>query len=159
MPGQDDRKEGSSPAPRGQGATEDVTNDLVQLMPRDLVFSMRFLGESQYLLQRHFQTFIETELGGAGISQDTHPMIHAFIERHAILMRDFVFSGVALSRQFQIAEIERLIGDETSLLRVDIWDQLKSHIDTAERQFRTQMPGIPQQLAGWETPETGERGR
>lgn len=146
MPGDEKR---FVPSP-GQDA--DVTSELVRLMPRDLVFAMRFLGESQHLLQRHFQDFVEAEMAAAGMTQETHPMIHAFIERHALLMRDFVFSGVSLSRQFHVEEIERLLGDSTSLLRVDIWDQLKSHIEMAEKQFRTQVPGLPPLLAGWETP-------
>lgn len=140
------------PPPTAKHGQDDVTSDLVRLMPRDLVFTMRFLGESQHLLYRHFHIFMEAEMRAAGITQDTHPMIHAFVERHALLMRDFVFSGVALSRQFHIEEIERLIGDRTSLLRVDIWDQLKSHIETAEKQFRAQIPGLPLLLSGWEAP-------
>ena len=144
------KKDGSLP---GRENDNDVTSDLVRLMPRDLVFSMRFLGESQNLMQRHFQTFMEAEMAAAGMTQETHPMIHAFIERHALLMRDFVFSGVALTRQFRIEEIERLIGDTTSLLRVDSWDQLKGHIAMAERQFRAQVPSLPQLLSGWAAPE------
>lgn len=147
MPGEGNRSV-SNP---GQGV--DVTSDLVRLMPRDLVFAMHFLGESRHLLQRHFQNFMEAEMRAAGMTPETHPMIHAFIERHALLMRDFVFSGVSLSRQFHIEEIERLIGDETSLLRVDIWDQLRTHIEMAEKQFRAQVPGLPLLLSGWETPE------
>jgi hypothetical protein len=136
----------------GRSARSDVAGDLVRLMPRDLVFTMRFLGESQHLLQKHFQSFMEAEMRAAGITQETHPMIHAFIERHAILMRDFVFSGTSLSRQFHIEEVERLLGDRSGLLRVDIWDQLQSHIDTAEKQFRSQIPSLPALLSGWETP-------
>ena len=146
MPGKDDR-----PLP-GRQEQDDVTSDLVRLMPRDLVFTMHFLGESQNLLQRHFQGFMEAEMAAAGMTEETHPMIHAFIERHALLMRDFVFSGVALTRQFRIEEVERLIGDSTSLLRVDIWDQLRGHIAMAERQFRSQVPGLPQLLSGWAAP-------
>lgn len=136
------------PAARGG----DVTQDLVALMPRDLVFSMRFLGESQLRLQRHFHDFMIAEMADAGITQETHPTIHAFVERHAILLRDFVFSGVSLSRQFRIREIEQLIGDATALLRVDIWDQLRSHVDMAERQFLAQLPQLPRLLEEWEAP-------
>ncbi len=139
------------PTPPRRGGS-DVESDLVRLMPRDLVFSMHFLGESQHLLQKHFHGFMEAEMRAAGFTQETHPMIHAFIERHALIMRDFVFSGTALSRQFHIDEIERLLGDSSGLLRVDIWDQLRSHIEMAEKQFRAQIPGLPALLAGWETP-------
>ncbi|MBB6353711.1 hypothetical protein ACFFTN_00280 [Aminobacter aganoensis] len=140
---------------------QDVTTELVRLMPRDLIFTMRFLGESQHRLQRHFQDFIETEMRSAGMTPQTHPMLHAFIERHAIMLRDFVFSGVSLSRQFHVDEIERLIGDTTSLLRVDIWDDLKSHIEAAEKQFRSQVPRLPNLLSDWESPapDTPEDGQ
>jgi hypothetical protein len=130
----------------------DVSADLLKLLPRDLIFSMRFLGESQLRLQRHFQDFMIGELAVAGLTPETHPMIHAFVERHAIMLRDFVFAGVSLSRQFRVEDIERLTGDTTSLLRVDIWDQLRSHVDMAEKQFRSQLPNLPQMLSGWETP-------
>lgn len=136
----------------------EVTSQLVRLMPRDLVFTMRFLDESQHHLHQYFQTFMMRELEAAGITQDSHPMIHAFMEHHAILMRDFVFSGVALSRQFRIDEIERLIGDETSLMRVDIWDQLKGHIEMAEAQFRSQLPDFPKLLANLRAPGSGQAG-
>lgn len=136
--------------------SDDVTTELVRLMPRDLVFVMRFMGESQHCLQSHFQDFIRAELAAGGITAETHPMIHLFIESHAILLRDFVFSGVSLSRQFRIAEIEHLTGDSTSMIRVDIWDQLKSHIETAEKQFRTQVDGLPGLLSAFEKP-TGNK--
>lgn len=129
---------------------DDITTELARLMQRDLVFVMRFLGESQHLMQRHFQRFILRELSAAGITDETHPMIHAFAERHAILLRDFVFSGVSLSRQLRVEEIERLTGD--TMIRVDVWDQLRSHIDLAERQFRTQMPELPAVLEAWKAP-------
>ncbi len=136
---------------------DDVTAELVRLMPRDLVFVMRFMGESQHRLQSHFQDFIRAELAAGGITAETHPLIHLFIESHAILLRDFVFSGVSLSRQFRIAEIEHLTGDSTSMIRVDIWDQLKSHIETAEKQFRTQVDGLPGLLSAFEKPTENKR--
>ncbi|TIP89008.1 MAG: hypothetical protein E5X63_04600 [Mesorhizobium sp.] len=130
-----------------------VTGDLVRLMPRDLVFVMRFMGESQHRLQSHFQDFIRAELAAGGVTTETHPMIHLFIENHAILLRDFVFSGVSLSRQFRVDEIEHLTGDTTSMIRVDIWDQLlKSHIETAEKQFQSQAGTLPKLLSAFEKP-------
>lgn len=135
---------------------DDVSAELVRLMPRDLVFVMRFMGESQHRLQGHFQDFIRAELAARGVTTETHPMIHLFIESHAILLRDFVFSGVSLSRQFRIDEIELLTGDTTSMIRVDIWDQLKSHIETAEKQFRSQANGLPRLLSAFEKPAEGQ---
>lgn len=138
-----------SQAPLGP-AEGDITNELARLMQRDLVFVMRFLGESQHLMQSHFQRFILRELAATGITDETHPMIHAFAERHAILLRDFVFSGVSLSKQLRIEEVEQLTGD--TMIRVDAWDQLRSHIDLAERQFRTQLPELPAMLEAWKAP-------
>ena len=95
----------------GMGTEEDVSTALARLMQRDLVFAMRFVGESQHLMQNHFQQFILKELATAGITPETHPMLHAFAEKHALMLRDFVFSGVSLSRQFRVEEIEQLTGD------------------------------------------------
>jgi hypothetical protein len=134
-----------------RGRDNEVTTDLVKLMQRDLVYALRFMGESQHRLQSHFQDFIMAELSATGVTQASHPMIHAFAERHAILLRDFVFSGVSLSRQIRVEELERLTGD--TMLRVDIWDQLRSHIDMAEKQFRTQLPELPTILEAWKAPE------
>ena len=149
MPNNKDSR--GSPEPMSSQA-DGVTGDLVKLMPRDLVFVMRFMGESQYRLQSHFQDFIRAELAADGVTTETHPMIHLFIENHAILLRDFVFSGVSLSRQFRVDEIERLTGDTTSVIRVDIWDQLKSHIETAEKQFASQAGSLHGLLATLEAP-------
>ncbi len=68
-----------------------------------------------------------------------------------------VVARVSLSRQFRIAEIEHLTGDSTSMIRVDIWDQLKSHIETAEKQFRTQVDGLPGLLSAFEKPTENKR--
>ena len=132
-----------------------VASELSRLMQRDLVFVMRFLGESQHLMQAHFQSFVLAELAARAITEETHPLIHAFAERHAILLRDFVFSGVSLSRQFRIEEVEQLTGD--TMIRVDIWDQLRSHIEMAEQQFRSQIPQLPAMLEAWKSPERSSR--
>ena len=134
---------------------QSVASELSRLMQRDLVFVMRFLGESQHLMQAYFQDFILRELAAREITEETHPLIHAFAERHAILLRDFVFSGVSLSRQLRIEEVEQLTGD--SMMRVDIWDQLRSHIEMAERQFRGQIPQLPAMLEAWKSPEGSGR--
>jgi hypothetical protein len=66
---------------------------------------------------------------------------------HATEMRDFVFSGVSMSRPFRIEEIERLLGDTTSVIRTDIWDSLRSHIEAVERKFLAEADDLPRQLA------------
>lgn len=141
---------------RPSGApSSDVTTQLAGLMQRDLVFVMRFIGESQHLMQSHFQRFILDELAMTGVTPETHPMIHAFAEKHALMLRDFVFSGVSLSRQFRVEEMEQLTGD--TLIRVDIWDQLRSYVGMAENQFRSQLPELPVVLDAWKSPEGRER--
>ncbi|MGQ3215297.1 MAG: hypothetical protein ACT6U0_02255 [Shinella sp.] len=137
----------------GMSAGEDVSTALARLMQRDLVFAMRFVGERQHLMQAHFQQFILQELAMASITPETHPMLHIFAEKHALMLRDFVFSGVSLSRQFRVEEMEQLTGD--TMIRVDVWDQLRSHVSMAERQFRTQLPDLPTILEAWKAPKTG----
>ena len=127
-----------------------VTTMLVERMQQDLVFVMRFIGQSQLLMLDHFQKFILSELAMTGVTPETHPMLHAFAEKHALMLRDFVFAGVSLSRQFRVEEIEELTGD--TMMRVDVWDQLRSHIVMAESQFRKQLPELPVALEAWKAP-------
>ncbi|MBX3566996.1 MAG: hypothetical protein KF914_03000 [Rhizobiaceae bacterium] len=149
MPQDHDR--GDPKRPR-LGESSGVSDELLRLLPRDVVFSMRFLGESQHRLQSHFQSFIRDRLEADGVTQQTHPLIHTFIDSHATLLRDFVFSGVALAHQFRVDEIERMTGDVTSIMRVDIWDQLKSHIAAAEQHFSGQIGSLQPFLAALEDP-------
>lgn len=112
-----------------------TAEQIVSRAPEDLVFSMRFLGQSQELLHNHFRSFLERRLSEAGITTETHPMVNYFIDSHALELREFVVTGVALARQFRLGEIEILTGDVETLMRVDIWDALSSHIDMAESRF------------------------
>lgn len=45
-----------------------------------------------------------------------------------------------------------MIGDTTAITRVDIWDQLRSHIDAAEHQFIKQISSLDPYLAALEDP-------
>ncbi|MBB5577394.1 MULTISPECIES: hypothetical protein [Rhizobium] len=141
----------------GLSTEEDVSTTLARLMQRDLIFAMRFVGESQHLMQSHFQRFILRELAMVGVTPETHPMIHAFAEKHALMLREFVFSGVSLSRQFRVEEMEQLTGD--TLIRVDVWDHLRGHVSMAEQQFRTQLPDLPTVLEAWKAPDAGNGDR
>ena len=141
-----------TPEPVPPPAPEEVASDLARLMSRDAVYTLRFLGESQHRLQKHFHAVIAGELARRGVTAQTHPMIHGFIETHALLLRDFVFAGVAMTHQLRLGEVERLMGDATSVLSVDIWDDLRGHIETAERQFRAQVEDLPGQLEGYRVP-------
>ena len=82
-----------------------------------------------------------------GIRREDTALLQIFIDRHATEMRDFVFSGVALSRPFRIEEIERLTGDTTNVIRSDIWDSLRSHIGVVESKFVREADNLPIQLA------------
>ena len=145
---------GSSRATADNGHVADT---LFELMPRDAVFALRLLGESRSRLLEHFHAMILAELAKLGATPETHPMISAFAETHALTLRDFVVSGVEIAHQFGIEEIERLTGDSTGLLRVDVWDRLKSHIATAESQFQRQLLGMRGQIDSYRAPASPSR--
>jgi hypothetical protein len=132
-----------------------IAEEIVRRAPQDLVFVMRFLGESQYRLMRHFQEFIRNETAHRGATAEEFPLLAHFVDAHAAELRDFVFNGVALSRHFRVGEIEFLTQDSEALLRVDIWDSLKSHIETAERRFLAQADDLPRMLADMGTARAG----
>lgn len=123
-----------------------VAEEIVRRAPQDLVFVMRFIGESQYRLTRHFQDFIWAETARRGATVDAYPLLAHFVDAHAAELRDFVFAGVSLSRQFRVGEIELLTQDTEALMRVDIWDALKNHIETAEQRFLAQAAELSRML-------------
>ena len=124
-----------------------VAEDIIGRASQDLVFVMRFLGESQYRMMRHFQDFIRAETARRGATAEEYPLLAHFVDAHAAELRDFVFAGVSLSRQFRVSEIEFLTRDTAALLRVDIWDALKNHIETAEQRFLAQAEDLPKLLS------------
>jgi hypothetical protein len=77
----------------------DVADALFQLLPRDAVFSLRLLGESRSRLLQHFHARILEELAKFETTPQTHPMLSAFAETHALTLRDFVVSGVEIAHQ------------------------------------------------------------
>jgi hypothetical protein len=134
-----------------------VADALVALMPRDAIFALRFLGESRLRLLEHFHAFILAEFAKLGATPQTHPMLHAFAETHALALRDFVLSGVEGSHQLALERLEHMLGEAGELLRVDVWDQLKSHIGDAEAQFHRQVGALEAQLEAYRAPEAGGR--
>lgn len=108
---------------------------VVARAPQDLVFTMRLLGQSQEILHTHFRHFLEARLAEAGVTPESHPLLPFFIDSHAVELREFVVTGVSLARSFRLGEIEILTGDVETLMRVDIWDAIASHIDMAEQRF------------------------
>jgi hypothetical protein len=149
MPTKDD--ENGDPATPGAELAEEI----IAQAPRDLMFVMQFVGEAQYKVLKHFQDLVIRELEARGIRREDNALLQIFIDKHATEMRDFVFSGVALSRPFRIEEIERLMGDTTNVIRLDIWDALRNHIDTVESQFVAQADDLPNQLAAIEADAKG----
>jgi hypothetical protein len=138
-------------SPEGESG-EHIANTLVEMLPRDAIFSLRFLGESRVRLLEHFQAFIVGEFAKIGATPETHPMLHAFAETRAAALRDFVVAGVEFAHQFALEHMERLIGDSSGLLRVDIWDHLKSHIGDAQAQFQRQLGGLQTELEAYRAP-------
>lgn len=119
-----------------------VASAIIDRADRDIAFVVRFIGESQYLLARHFQAFVEVELGKCGINYGDHPFLRLFVEAHAAELAEFVVSGVSLTHQFGLQTFERTAGDPMRLLRADIWDSLRSHIENAEAHFVTDVGGL-----------------
>jgi hypothetical protein len=117
---------------------------------RDLVFIVRFLGESQHILQRHFQDYVRTELEKRGITFGDHPLLLPFIETHGSELAEFVVTGIGLHHQFHLRDFETMQGDPQQLLRLDIWNTLQSHIKKAEAHFISGLGGIQQILAAVE---------
>ncbi|MEL6196286.1 MAG: hypothetical protein AAFT19_00430 [Pseudomonadota bacterium] len=133
-----------SGAPGGGGA---LAQKIMESAPRDIIFTMQFLGEAQYKVLKYFQDLVIRELEARGIRREDHALLQIFIDSHATEMRDFVFNGVALARPFRIEEIEQLLGDTTSVIRTDIWDALRTHIETVEYKFVAEAHDLPRQLA------------
>lgn len=130
-----------------QAGSHGVAEKILARADRDIVFSIRILGESRNFLQQHFQDFIRLELDNREVSFDDHPLLLPFIETHAFELAEFVATGVGLQHQFSVREFEKLVGDPMKLFRVDLWDSLSSHIAVAEQQFLSGMDGLHSILA------------
>lgn len=124
-----------------------IAEKIIQYADRDIVFSIKILGESRNNLQQHFQNFIRLELEKIGISFGDHPLLLPFIETHAFELAEFVTTGVALEHQISMQQFEKLSGDPLNLLRVDLWDTLSSHIEKAESHFLSDIGGLRSILA------------
>lgn len=117
---------------------------------RDLVFVVKFLGESQHILQRHFQDYVRTELEKRGITFGDHPLLLPFIETHGSELAEFVMTGIGLHHQFNLNAFETIEGDPQKILRLDIGNTLQSYIEKAEEHFISGLGGIHQILAAVE---------
>lgn len=142
----------SDPLGSDQTPSRLTAAEMLARAPEDLVFTMRFLGQSQEILHSHFRAFLERRLAEAGVTSDSHPLLPFFIDSHAVELREFVTTGVSLTHSFRLGEIEILTGDVETLMRVDIWDAIASHIDMAEKRFSE---GIQRVVAGLNADEAG----
>ncbi|MEL6961386.1 MAG: hypothetical protein AAFO01_01445 [Pseudomonadota bacterium] len=127
-----------------------IAAEIMARAERDLVFVVKFLGESQHILQRHFQSFVQTELEKRGITFGDHPLLLPFIETHGSELAEFVVTGIGLHHQFHLTAFEKMAGDPQQLLRLDIWNTLQSYIDKAEAHFISDIGGLQQILAAVE---------
>ncbi len=127
-----------------------IAAEIMARAERDLVFVVKFLGESQHILQRHFQSFVQTELEKRGITFGDHPLLLPFIETHGSELAEFVVTGIGLHHQFHLTAFEEMAGDPQQLLRLDIWNTLQSYIDKAEAHFISDIGGLQQILAAVE---------
>ncbi len=127
-----------------------IAAEIMARAERDLVFVVKFLGESQHILQRHFQTFVQAELEKRGITFGDHPLLLPFIETHGSELAEFVVTGIGLHHQFHLTAFEKMAGDPQQLLRLDIWNTLQSYIDKAEAHFISDIGGLQQILAAVE---------
>jgi hypothetical protein len=62
-------------------------------------------------------------------------------------LSDFVLGGVALRHRFGLRAFEQLAGDPLRLLRADLWDSLRSHIEDAQRHFVSGVGGMQRILS------------
>lgn len=133
----------------GEGASPGslVATAILANADRDVAFILRLTGASLEVLTRHFQSFIEGELQRCGVAYGDHPLLRLFVETHARELSDFVVSGIGLTHQFGLETFERLGGDRMRLLRTDLWDTLRSHIEAAERHFVSGLGGLRDILA------------
>lgn len=127
--------------------TTGIAEKIIASADRDVVFSIKILGESRDNLKQHFHDFIRNELEKRGITFGDHPLLLPFIESHGHELTEFVVTGVALEHQISLREFEKLAGDPMKLFRVDLWDSLCDHIENAQAQFVSGIGGLQSILA------------
>lgn len=136
-----------------EGLQPEATGPAGEIMARaerDVVLVVKFLGESQHILQRHFQDYVREELEQRGITFGDHPLLLPFIETHGAELTEFVVTGIGLHHQFHLTTFEKMAGDPQQLLRLDIASTLQSYIEKAEAHFVSGIGGLQQILAAVE---------
>ena len=136
-----DLKSGAGSKKSAMSASE-VASKIIERADRDVAVVVQIVGESQYLLVRHFETFIEGELARRGVVYGDHLLLRPLIETHGRELAEFVMSGVAIHHKFGLQALESPAGDPLRLLRSDVWDSLRSHIEDAQRHFVSDAGGM-----------------
>lgn len=131
---------GDSPALQADASA--IASSVLERADRDIAFVIRLVGESLHIVNQHFVCFIERELAKREVHYGDHPLLRPFVEMHARELTEFVVNGVSLQHQFGLKTLETLSGDPMRLLRVDLWDTLRSNIEHAERHFVSGAHGL-----------------
>ena len=139
-----------------QGASA-VASQILERADSDIAFIPKLMGESRYLLTSHFVAVIERALAQEGFGYGDHPLLRPFVELHSRELTDFVSNGIGLRHQFGIKPLERMMGDPSRLLRVDLWDSLSALIGDAERLFLCDPGGLRALVAQIRDVETEEK--
>lgn len=130
------------PHPQAASAA-DVASRILAAADRDVTFVLKIIGESQETLLEHFRSFIEDALNACGVGYGDHPLLRPFVETHARELAEFVHNGIALRHRFGLAGFEAVGVTPRDLLRMDLWDDLRSLVEDAEAHFA----GAPQGLS------------
>jgi len=130
-------------AKKAVASAAEVASKIIDRADRDVALVVQLVGESQYLLVRHFETFIEGELARRGIVYGDHLLLRPLVETHGRELAEFVLSGVAIHHRFGLSALEKPEGDPLRLLRSDLWDSIRSHTEDAERHFVSEAGGLP----------------
>jgi hypothetical protein len=112
-----------------------VASRVLLTADRDVAFVLQIVGESRQVLSNHFYTFIESSLRTKGVTYQDHPFLRPIIEGHSRDLMNFVHGGVALHHQLSLSCLGATPVDPLNLLRVDLWDSLRTHIEQAEAKF------------------------
>lgn len=123
-------------------SASDVASQIIECADRDVTLVVHIVGESQYLLVRHFETFIEGELARRGIVYGDHVLLRPLVEHHGRELTEFVLSGVAIHHRFGLQALENPVSDPLKLLRSDLWDSIRSHIEDVQQHFVSDAGGL-----------------
>lgn len=127
-------------------AGNDIADELIKRASEDMILKISFVGESPHMLFSHFRNMINAELEAHDLDPHNDAVLKLFVEAHAVELRDFVFTGVAIDHMVRVTEIESQTALTSGLMMTDVWDSLKSHIAMAEERFKKQAADLPEMI-------------